>query len=294
MAREFSGVHDALKEISKSLAESRVASKPQERGEKRKSSAKSGAKSKAPKKSALQLLKMANDSEDKHSSDGDRNLDSELDQGNPSDGEVKSKASEGGPQGASAFVPSKEQKEMWCSYLKRGEEHGPQEWKKIKVERSIRKWTTHKEARGFKAPARNLQLPRITSFFNQEREKGFATLQSMMGAQAAITLELWGCISKLRDQQVQLIKSSKQAIASAEEGPGEAQALELAISNFTDEAKAGRAIIDSEIAIGVKDSLRLSAVMFSKVTLSRRKTTIKGLANVKGARERLEECQPSD
>ena len=34
--------------------------------------------------------------------------------------------------------------------------------------------------------------------------------------------------------------------------------------------------------------------MFNKVTLNRRKMTIRGLADVKGAKERLEECQPND
>ena len=60
------------------------------------------------------------------------------------------------PWGASTFIPSREQRDMWHSYLKRGEEHGLREWTKIKVDGSIRKWTMHKEARGFKAPARNL------------------------------------------------------------------------------------------------------------------------------------------
>ena len=64
-------------------------------------------------------------------------------------------------------------------------------------------------ARGFKAPARNLQLPPIKSSFDQERDKGLTTLHNMMGAQAAMTLELWECITKLREQQVQLIKSAK-------------------------------------------------------------------------------------
>ena len=49
-----------------------------------------------------------------------------------------------------------------------------------------------------------------------------------------------------------------------------------------------------EIALGMKDSLRLLAAMFSKVTLIRRKMTIRGMVNIKGAKERLEEDQPSD
>ena len=44
----------------------------------------------------------------------------------------------------------------------------------------------------------------------------------------------------------------------------------------------------------MKDSLSLSAAMFSKVTLHRRTVTISELAKVKGAREILEVCQAND
>ena len=52
--------------------------------------------------------------------------------------------------------------------------------------------------------------------------------------------------------------------------------------------------MDNELALGIKDSLRISAVMFNKTTLCRRQMVIKGLGDFKGARERLKECQPSD
>ena len=162
------------------------------------------------------------------------------------------------------------------------------------MDRSIWKWTTHKLARGFKAPARNLQLPPIKSPFDQERDRSFTILQNMMGPQAAMTLELWVCIAKLRDQQAQMIKAAKQALSPAREDPERVETLDLAISTFLEGARASRKIVDKDLAQGIKDSLWLSAAMFNKVTLSRRKMTIRGLADIKGARERLEECQPSD
>ena len=76
------------------------------------------------------------------------------------------------------------------------------------MDRSVRKWTNHKAARGFKAPARNLQLPAIKSF-DVERDKSFTSLQNMAGAQAAMTLELWVCVTRMRDQHAQIIKAAK-------------------------------------------------------------------------------------
>ena len=97
------------------------------------------------------------------------------------------------------------------------------------MDRSVKKWTSHKAARGFKAPARNLQLPAIKSF-DIERDKSFTSLQNMVGAQAAMTLELWACMTRMREQHVQSIKAAKQALAIATEGPVEAESLDQAVS----------------------------------------------------------------
>ena len=87
----------------------------------------------------------------------------------------------------------------------------------------VKKWTSHKEAAGFRVPARNVQLPAIRNSFEQEREKKYVSLQSMIGAQSAIMLELWESISRLRDQQNQLIKAAKQALREKDNNilPGE-------------------------------------------------------------------------
>ena len=159
------------------------------------------------------------------------------------------------------------------------------------VKRSVKKWTCHKEAKCFKAPARNVQLPAIRSTYDQERERQFAAMQNMIGAQAAISLELWDCIARLREQQVQLI-TARQAL-KAKDGSDQMMPPEQAISQISDDAKESRAIIESEISVGMKDSLRISAALFNQTTLLRRKIAIKGMADSKGTKERLEECQPS-
>ena len=100
---------------------------------------------------------------------------------------------------------------MWHSYLKRSIELGLQKWTKVKVGRSIRKWISRKEARGFRAPARNQQLPPLRSPSDQELDRSLKVLQNEIGAQAAVTLELWERISKLGEHQAQLFRAAKQA-----------------------------------------------------------------------------------
>ena len=68
---------------------------------------------------------------------------------------------------------------------------------------------------------------------------------------------------------------------------------ELIISQISDEAKETKAIIETEIVVGMKDSLRLSAATFNQITELRRKMVVKGLADFKGAKERLDQCQPN-
>ena len=84
----------------------------------------------------------------------------------------------------------------WISHQKRRPEDGHAEWTKIRVNRFV-KWTSHKETRAFQAPARNVQLPAITFKPEVEREKKLVTLQNIVGAQAAMTLELWDSVTRL-------------------------------------------------------------------------------------------------
>ena len=108
-----------------------------------------------------------------------------------------------------------------------------------------------------------------------------------MGTQAAMTIELWGCITNLREHQVQLFKSAKQTRSSAKGDPDALETLELSILGYSDGSKASRAFIDQEIVQCIEDSLCLSAAMFSRVTLHRRKRTTKGLTGRKGARNKV-------
>ena len=95
------------------------------------------------------------------------------------------------PSQSKVFRPTTEQVTLWESYLKRDGQFGPNEWKKIKVDRSVRKWDSHKDAMAFRAPTRNLQLPPIKSFGDQEREKSWLMLQQIIGAQAAMLIDQW-------------------------------------------------------------------------------------------------------
>ena len=99
-----------------------------------------------------------------------------------------------------------------------------------------------------------------------------------------VTLKQWEQISKLSDQQTHLIKVFQRAMSLKKTGKEQVQALEMAISQITEGAKASRFSIDQKIALRTKDCLCLSAAMFNKVTLTRRKRTIRGMSNVKGAK----------
>ena len=174
------------------------------------------------------------------------------------------------PGGASTFIPSQKQRDLWHSYLKRSIELGLRKWTKVKAGRSIRKWISRKEARGFKAPARNQQLPPLKTPSEQELDRSLKVLQNEMGAQAAVMLELWECISKLRKHQTQMFRAAKQDSRSSKVVPKAEEILELAISGLVDGSKVSRAFIDQEIGQGMEGSLRLSAAMFSRITLYRR------------------------
>ena len=66
-------------------------------------------------------------------------------------------------------------------------------------------------------------------------------------------------------------------------GPVEAETLYQTVTTILKNARSCRGIVDNELALGIKDSLRISVAMFNKTTLCRRKMAIKGLGDFKGA-----------
>ena len=294
---KFQGLNDLLRQLKDSLvsqsSSSVVVEDSQERGKKRKAmSPRATVESNAHKRSSRELL-VRGDFSDEERSEDEALFDSDAEGGaeRSDSSEEERDTVDINPQGASTFKPSDEQAATWLSHLKRGEQHGPIEWTRIKVDRSVKKWTSHKAARGFKAPARNLQLPAIKSF-DVERDRSFTNLQNMVGAQAAMPLELWACMTRLWEQHGLMIKAAKQALTA--EGLAEAESLDQTVSTVLKNARTCRSIVDKELSLGMKDSIHISAAMFNKITLCRRKMTVKGLGDFKGAKDRLEECQPSN
>ena len=143
MSKEVSGVCQFLKDLAKGLLQDRkrkiVTAKPDKKASK-------------VKKSAIELLERADNSDrDNSSSEDEKLLDSDMElgyQSDKSDGSVKSISLDEHdtidikPSGSKNFAPTKEQKATWNSYLKRGDDYGPTESSKIKVDRAVKKWTT--------------------------------------------------------------------------------------------------------------------------------------------------------
>ena len=303
MNQGFHSVFQSLQKLSQDILESRPTVVGREKGKKRKEPDNQALPSeeitRVLKRSALELMEQAED--DKESaSEEERPLDSDLEQRNDSEerSEQSSHSEEEdsihiNPSQSKAVKPSTDQVALWESYLRRDGQFGPNEWKTIKVDKSVRKWNSHRDAMAFRAPSRNLQLPPIKTYGDQEREKSSIALQQILGAQAALTIDQWEYTSQIREQLNQLIKSFKQAVSTGKEGEEQLEALEIAGSEMVDGAKVLRTIIDKKMAPNTRESLRFSAAMFNKITLSRRKVTIRNMGNFKGSKDRLDECQPS-
>ena len=90
MSKDIQGVQKALKELTKSLTESKS-----EKGKKRKIiSPKLDEESKTPKRSFMELMERADDSEEGSFSEGEYYFDSEADQGDQSERSRRSDSSE--------------------------------------------------------------------------------------------------------------------------------------------------------------------------------------------------------
>ena len=131
-------------------------------------------------------------------------------------------------------------------------------------------------------------MPAIKSC-DADKDKSYTNLQNMVGAQAAMTLEMWACVTRLREKHSMMIKAVKQALSGSD-----SVSLDQAVATILQDTKGCRDIVADELAIGMKDCIRVSAAMFNKLTIARRKLVVKGLGESKGAKDRLEECQPSN
>ena len=74
-------------------------------------------------------------------------------------------------------------------------------------------------------------------------------------------------------------------MSTEKEGEEQLQALEVAGSEMVDGAKVLKAIIDQKIAPNTRENLQLTAAVFNKITLSRRKLTIRNMSNFKGLKD---------
>ena len=191
---------------------------------------------------------------------------------------------------------SNSQVEDWKKFRMVSEELDPKAWQRIEYQRLVKKYTAHVSAKSFAAQEKDYEMPALRGNLAINSEKALLGLQKMAGANGAAISNLVELMKQLSKDQVAAMKSFKE-----ETGLDSVVSLEKAVAVIEDiKAEAAMAceqvaeVLQKKFLPKAKDTMRLSALMFNKTCLERRKLYVQNTSRFKQADKRLAEYQPSE